>query len=150
LQITLLYLAPSTLPALRRLKSPLLNQLALCVVDGHPERLIGAKAYASAPRDKPWSPVSIEALGPMEESGTLEPVMITMAPGGRSGQYPTAPAGEKFALIVAGEVTLLLGDEKHVLRQGDAITFAAASPHQWENHGAGPAQVVLVAVRFPH
>jgi transcriptional regulator with XRE-family HTH domain len=112
---------------------------------------VGLVRASARPRlTSTWSPVSIEALGPMEGSGTLEPVIITMAPGGRSGQYPTAPAGEKFALIFEGEVTLLLGDEKHVLRQGDAITFAAASPHQWENHGAGPAQVVLVAVRFPH
>jgi hypothetical protein len=64
LQITLLYLAPSTLPALRRLKSPLLNQLTQCVIDGHPERLIGAKAYASAPRDKPVARQGIEMIGP--------------------------------------------------------------------------------------
>jgi hypothetical protein len=33
-----------------------------------------------------WSPVSIEALAPLEKAGTLEPVMLTMAPKGRSGQ----------------------------------------------------------------
>lgn len=95
-----------------------------------------------------WSPVSIEALGPMDRSGRMEPVMLTMASGGRSGKYPTAHAGEKFALIVEGEVTLTLGDEVHVLRKGDAITFTSAHPQQWENAGAGPAQVVIVAVRF--
>ena len=34
-----------------------------------------------------WSSVSIEALGPLDGSGTLEPVMLTMAPGGRSGIF---------------------------------------------------------------
>jgi transcriptional regulator with XRE-family HTH domain len=95
-----------------------------------------------------WSPVSIEALGPMDGAGRLEPIMLTMAPGGRSGKYPTAPAGEKFALMLAGEVALTLGDEVYVLNQGDAITFASASPHQWENTGTVPAQVVIVAMRF--
>jgi len=94
-----------------------------------------------------WSPVSVEALAPLDGSGTLEPVMITMEPGGRSGKYPAAPGGEKFALIFAGEVTLTLGDEVHVLRHGDAITFTAATEHQWDNTGAGPAQVVIVTRR---
>src|SRR5262245_18622069 len=37
-----------------------------------------------------WSPVSIEALRPVKGCGVLEPVMIVMAPGGRSGKFPTA------------------------------------------------------------
>jgi transcriptional regulator with XRE-family HTH domain len=95
-----------------------------------------------------WSPVSIEALGLMDGSGRLEPIMITMAPGGRSGTYPAARAGEKFALIFEGEVTLTLGDEVYVLGKGDTITFTPTSLHQWENIGVGPAQVVLVSVRM--
>jgi transcriptional regulator with XRE-family HTH domain len=94
-----------------------------------------------------WSPVSIEALGPMDGTGRLEPVMITMAPGGRSGKYPAAPSGEKFALIFEGEVTLTLGDEVYVLRKGDTITFTPTTRHQWENTGVGPAQVVIISVR---
>jgi uncharacterized cupin superfamily protein len=77
----------------------------------------------------------------------LEPVLIVMAPGGRSGKFPTAHAREKFILVLDGEVTLTLGDEVHGLRTGDAITFASAIPHQLENTGAEPARVVIVTVR---
>jgi uncharacterized cupin superfamily protein len=94
-----------------------------------------------------WSPVSIEALGPLDGMGMLEPIMLNLAPGGRSGIFPAAPEGEKFALLITGEVTLTLGDEVHVLRAGDAITFAPATPHQWENSSAGPAHVVIVTRR---
>jgi transcriptional regulator with XRE-family HTH domain len=94
-----------------------------------------------------WSPVSIEALRPMKGAGILEPVLIVMAPGGRSGKFPTAHAGEKFVLVLDGEVTLTLGDEVHGLRTGDAITFASAIPHQLENTSAEPAHVVIVTVR---
>jgi transcriptional regulator with XRE-family HTH domain len=94
-----------------------------------------------------WAPVSVEALAPLGGVGTLEPVMLTMAPGGRSGQYPTTPGRERFALIFAGEVTLTLGDEVHVLQHGDALTFTPATEHQWDNTGAGPAQVVIVTRR---
>ena len=91
-----------------------------------------------------WSPVSVEALAPLDGSGMLEPVMLTMAPGGCSGKYPIAPGEEKFALVFAGEITLTLGEEVHVLRYGDAITFTAATQHQWDNIGTEPAQVVIV------
>jgi transcriptional regulator with XRE-family HTH domain len=94
-----------------------------------------------------WSPVSIEALRPMKGAGMLEPVLIVMEPGGRSGKFPTAHAGEKFVLVLDSEVTLTLGDEVHELRSGDAITFASAIPHQLENTGAGPAHVMTITVR---
>jgi transcriptional regulator with XRE-family HTH domain len=95
-----------------------------------------------------WSPVSIEALSSMDGAGKLESVLMTLAPGGRSGKYPATAAGERFAFIVEGEVTLTLGDEVYMLGKGDAVTFAPANPHQWENTGVGTAQVMIVAGRF--
>jgi transcriptional regulator with XRE-family HTH domain len=94
-----------------------------------------------------WSPVSIEALSPLDGSGALEPIMLTMAPEGHSGIFPAMPGGEKFALLVEGEVTLTLGDEVLVLRTGDAVTFTPSTSHQWENSGAVPARVLIVARR---
>ena len=35
----------------------------------------------------------------------------------------------------------------NAIKQGDAITFTPAAPHQWDNPGAAPAQVVLVTLR---
>jgi XRE family transcriptional regulator, regulator of sulfur utilization len=95
-----------------------------------------------------WSPVSIDALGPTDGSGKLESVLMTMAPGGRSGKYPATDSGEKFAFIIEGEATLTLGNEVYVLGKGDAITFASANPHQWENTGTGIAQVMIVVGRM--
>jgi transcriptional regulator with XRE-family HTH domain len=114
-----------------------------------PARSTVALVHASARPQltSTWSPVSIEALGPLDGSGTLEPVMLTMVPGGRSGLFPALPGGEKFALLVEGEVMLTLGDKVHSLRTGDAITFVPATPHHWENSSAGPSHVVLVTLR---
>lgn len=95
-----------------------------------------------------WSPVSIEALGPLDGSGTLEPVMLIMAPGGRSGLFPAAPGGEKFALLVAGEATLTVGSEVSILRVGDAITFTPVTPYQWENNGTETAHVMIITRRL--
>ena len=93
-----------------------------------------------------WSPVSIEALAPLDEAGKLEPIMLTMEPGGRSGIFPAAPGGEKFSLVVEGEVTLL-GDEVYTLRKADAIMFIPAIPYEWVNISVGPTQVVIVTER---
>src|SRR2546426_12111513 len=35
-----------------------------------------------------WSPVSIEALAPLDKAGTLQPVMLTMELKGHSGTFP--------------------------------------------------------------
>jgi transcriptional regulator with XRE-family HTH domain len=91
-----------------------------------------------------WSPVSIEALSSMDGSAKLESVLMTMAPGGRSGKYPAPDSLEKFAFIVKGEVTLTLGDEVYMLGKGDAITFTPSTPYQWENTGAETAQLMIV------
>jgi transcriptional regulator with XRE-family HTH domain len=93
-----------------------------------------------------WSPVTIEALGRMDGVSTIEPVLITMAPGGRSGKYPAIHSGERFAFVIEGEVSLTLEDGVHVLHTGDAITFTSAKQHQWENSGDSPARFIIVAV----
>jgi quercetin dioxygenase-like cupin family protein len=97
-----------------------------------------------------WSPVSIEALSPMDGSAKLESVMLTMAPGGRSGKYPATDSLEKFAFIVEGTVTLTLGDEVYTLSKGDAITFTSPNAYQWENTSAESAQLIIVVGRFLH
>jgi transcriptional regulator with XRE-family HTH domain len=114
--------------------------------DAHPVTLV--RAFARPKLTSTWSPVTIEALSPMGRSGKLESFMMIMAPGGRSGTFPVTDSAEKFAFIVEGEVTLTVGDEVYMLGKGDAITFASADPHHWENAGAGTAQVMIVAERF--
>jgi transcriptional regulator with XRE-family HTH domain len=114
--------------------------------EARPIRLV--RAHARQTLISTWSPVSIEALAPLDGWGQLEAVMLTMAPGGRSGKFPASPAGEKFVFMMAGEVTLTLGETAHVLRHGDAMTFIPTIPdYQWENTGAEPAQVLLVTRR---
>ena len=94
-----------------------------------------------------WSRAELRALGPIGPEHALEPVMITLEPGGRSGKHPAAHAGEEFAIVFEGEVTLTLGDRDHHLRRGDSATFSSATPHRWENSGTVPARIVVVAHR---
>ena len=97
-----------------------------------------------------WSRAKIEVLGPMGAPNKLDAVMITLAPGGRSGKKPSAHTGDEFALIFDGKVTFTLGSETHELQRGDALTFSSETPHLWENRTSQSARIVIVSSRFTH
>jgi len=94
-----------------------------------------------------WSSAEIEALSPMKASQKLEPVLITLAPGGRSGKHPYPHPREEFAFVLEGEVELTLGPERHVLAGGDAAMILPKELRLWENSSAQAARVLIVALR---
>ena len=66
---------------------------------------------------------------------------------------------EEHVLVLEGELTLLLGDERHVMRPGDYVAFPAGMKigHSFLNSGPGPASYLLVGERnandvcvYPH
>lgn len=92
-----------------------------------------------------WSQATLHALSPSWESRTLSPVLLTLAPGGRSGSEPTGHQGEEFAIVLSGAVRLRLKDTTHALESGDAIHLTPETPHQWENLGNRRARILLVS-----
>lgn len=92
-----------------------------------------------------WSAASVAALSPMSGQRRLEPVLITLEPGGRSGKHPSPHATEEFAFVLEGEVRLTLGPEPHELRAGDAVTILPRELRLWENRGRRPARVLVVS-----
>ena len=95
-----------------------------------------------------WSRATLEALGPTGASGTMEPMMLTLEPEGRSGDR-AAHGGHEFAIVWDGDVRLTLADTEHRLTAGDAVTFRSAMPNRWENVGPTSARVLIVVVRPP-
>lgn len=92
-----------------------------------------------------WSAASVAALSSMSGHRGLEPVLITLDPGGRSGKHPAPHAAEEFAFVLEGEVTLTLGPERHHLAAGDAATILPRELRLWENSGKHPARVLVVS-----
>jgi XRE family transcriptional regulator, regulator of sulfur utilization len=98
--------------------------------------------------DSHWSKAKIEALGPISPGGTgLEPVIITINPGGTSGKRPHTQANEEFAIVFEGEVTVTLGEEQHALSRGDSVTIPPGTPRMWQNSGTEPVRIVVVSHR---
>jgi transcriptional regulator with XRE-family HTH domain len=105
------------------------------------------RSHERAALTNSWSRAKIEALGPARAGHALEPLMITLDPGGESGSPPYARDGDEFAFVCEGDVQLTLGEAVHRLARGDAATFSADTPHRWENVGRDPARIVVVSAR---
>ena len=59
---------------------------------------------------------------------------------------------EEHALILDGEATLLLGDERHVMTPFDYVCFPAGRKigHSFMNSGAGPLRYLMIGAREPN
>ena len=77
-------------------------------------------------------------------AGRLQVILSTIEPGGGTGEEPyTHESDEEVVIILAGVLDLWVGDEHHVLREGDAITFPSRLPHWNMNRGDEPASVLF-------
>jgi transcriptional regulator with XRE-family HTH domain len=65
-------------------------------------------------------------------------------PGGSAGDEPyTLPADVELVYVLSGSLELRVGDETHVLEQGDTLTYSPRDPHTWRNPSETDEAVVL-------
>ena len=87
--------------------------------------------------------VRIEQLA--EGARQLEPQLFVLAPGATSdGAY--AHDGEEFLYVLAGAVTVWVGDREvyRLDRPGDALTFPSTIPHRWRNDARGETRLLWI------
>jgi len=75
-------------------------------------------------------------------SDIVDALLVTYEPGGASSSTGKLMrhSGMEFAYLLAGELTLQLGFETHVLRAGDSLEFESSTPHLYYNSGDVPAK----------
>jgi transcriptional regulator with XRE-family HTH domain len=105
------------------------------------------RAGARPTLESEWSKGRLEALGSGLENGRLEPVLVTLEPGGSSGKREHESVREEFALVLEGTVELSLDGGEQTLGAGDAVTIRAGSLRRWRNPSEGPARILIVAAR---
>jgi transcriptional regulator with XRE-family HTH domain len=66
------------------------------------------------------------------------------ATGGPADPPMHEPGARETAVMLSGELTLVVDGEDRPLATGDAVTFDADIPHHFENRGAEPAEFVAV------
>ena len=78
-----------------------------------------------------------------EGDGKIEVYRVILQP--HTPPQPLAThSGEEFGFVLAGELTVTLGDEQFELAAGDSIHYDAFQPHAWSNR-SGEMCVVIWA-----
>ena len=129
-----------------------LEKIAACLDVGLAELFAKNDAPASTvvrAKERPtveagWSQAQIESLH-TERSSRLNPLLITLQPGGASGKKGHAVRREQFVFVVSGQVTLLLEDVQQRLHKGDAITVGPDRTALWINESDKPVQLLFVS-----
>ncbi len=87
---------------------------------------------------------SICWLVPNAQKNALEPIMVTINPGGST--CPDDPhEGEEFGFVLSGSVTLILGMRRFKLKKGDSFYFSPTEQHYIVNNTQREARVMWVA-----
>lgn len=86
--------------------------------------------------------VVIKRLVPENINNSLEPTLLSLAPGA-SSEAMSYPQGEDFLLVLSGEIEITLDDKPYVLREGDNIYFSSTLKHSFRNHAQEKTTKVL-------
>lgn len=85
----------------------------------------------------------IEWLVPNAQKDSMEPVRLTLKPGGTSDIY-MPHEGEEFGYILKGAVKIYYGTKTYTARQGESFSFKSGKKHHIENHGKSDAILIWV------
>jgi transcriptional regulator with XRE-family HTH domain len=84
------------------------------------------------------------ALFPFETERRVEFYKLTLAPHALETADPHAPGTTENLVVAAGQVEITTAGVSYVLKNDDAILFAADLPHSYRNLGARTAIMYLV------
>ncbi len=87
--------------------------------------------------------LTVELLVQASQKQQMEPVLVTLAPGGRTWE-DRSHQGQEFGFILKGNVILEVGNTKHTMQTGDCFYFTADQKHKVENKGPEEAQILWV------
>ncbi len=73
----------------------------------------------------------------------MEPVLLELDRKGRSRSYPPYE-GELYGFVMAGQISLYLGEEEFLLEARDSFYFEADHEFYVENKGKGQARLIWV------
>ncbi len=84
-----------------------------------------------------------ESLAPLKTDRTMEPFMVTLEPSEVEEERSTHD-GQEFIFVFQGEMEVRLGEEIHILKQGDSIYYNSTVPHLVKCHGKETTKILAV------
>lgn len=86
----------------------------------------------------------IEWIIPNAQKNMMEPIIITLEPGG-SSKEEIAHQGEEFGYVMSGSINIHLGSKKYKARKGEAFSYKSNVNHYISNNGKSEAKVMWIA-----
>ncbi len=110
--------------------------------DEEPEQIIFKREdYFEKENEEKLS--TIEWLVPSAQKDSMEPVRLTLRPGGSSDIY-LPHEGEEFGYILKGSIRIHYGTKSYNLKQGESFYLKSGKKHHLENHGKHDAVLIWV------
>lgn len=89
-----------------------------------------------------------QRLTPAAES-PVNVYMLTLEPGGRSGEALYTHAGEEAGTVLQGRMHLTIDNRDFLLNEGDSFRFLSTIPHRFSNAFPAVTRVIWVNVNIP-
>ena len=86
----------------------------------------------------------IKWIIPNAQKNCMEPVRLTLKPGGSSDTH-LPHAGEEFGYVLKGTVRVFYGGRTYTVRAGESFYFQAGKKHRLENNGNRDAILIWVS-----
>lgn len=87
---------------------------------------------------------SIRWLVPNAQKNDMEPILVTLGPGG-STHVDDPHEGEEFGYVLSGSILLHLGERQLRVKRASSFCFRPNQPHFISNPGKAEAKVLWVA-----
>lgn len=85
----------------------------------------------------------IEWIIPNAQKDVMEPIRLTLSPGGHSTEL-LPHEGEEFGYVLRGTVKLFFGTQKISLHSGESFYFKSNKRHHLENQGKHEAVILWI------
>ena len=83
-------------------------------------------------------------LIPNAQKNEMEPILVTIEPGGRT--YPDNPhEGEEIGYVLEGIVNIHIGKNINRARKGESFLIKPDKPHFISNEGKRPAKIIWIS-----
>ncbi|MDD3375304.1 MAG: XRE family transcriptional regulator [Candidatus Omnitrophica bacterium] len=88
---------------------------------------------------------SYEILTNKVLSKKMMPILLRIEPNGKTNVEQGSKSSEKFLFVLEGSISAKIGDNSHILKEGNTLYFDASLPHYFENTNTKVAKVICVA-----
>lgn len=86
---------------------------------------------------------SVEWIVPNAQKNSMEPIRLTLKPGGCSEEL-LPHEGEEFGYVLKGTAKLVFGTQKYTLHAGESFAFPSNKKHRLENPGKHDAVILWI------